>query len=197
MQHWLDDGEPRVLILDALDRDFKAYRRRLDYRDAIDEFSETRNPRGHYIQMARRCVADWGGEMAGPKFRANCRDYASGFFDALVDACPPGSAPINVRGVVDELSLAISANSKAFEGSSLEAAVLQGRRMGISLVLATQRAMRIPSAIRSEITDFLCFNASLERDKEVYEEMGWPEAYEGAQQLRRGECYYINTGMPE
>jgi hypothetical protein len=69
--------------------------------------------------------------------------------------------------------------------------------MGISLVLATQRTMRVPVELRSEITDFVAFNATLDADKEVYQEFGWENAYEEAHTLKRGECYYIDQGMPE
>jgi hypothetical protein len=112
--------------------------------------------------------------------------------DALVAACPPGSPPLNLRLVLDELSLYVGTTIR---GTSFETLVLQGRRMGISMVLATQRAMRIPSEMRSEVTAWLCYHASLERDREVYEEIGWEGAMEEAQTLRRGECFYVDTGM--
>jgi hypothetical protein len=200
LKHWLQSREPRVLVLDPFNRDpphddFGSYRRRVDFQVAIDEFAATRGERpGHYTALRRRVVPTWGHENPdNPKFRSNCRDYGIAFMDALVEACPPGSPPLNVRLVLDELSLYVGTTIR---GSSFETLVLQGRRMGISMVLATQRAMRIPSEMRSEVTDWCCFHASLERDREVYEEIGWENAMDEAPTLGRGVCWYQETGMP-
>lgn len=178
-----------MLVIDAFDRDFAGVRRRVDYRTAIEELRETADAASgdRYVPLRRRVVPTWG---AG----GNCQDWGVDFLDALVAACPPGAAPLNVRLVVDELSLYIRMNIRS---TSFETLVLQGRRMGISLVVATQRTARVPIEMRSEITNFVMFNATLKRDLETYEDFGWPEAESEAPTLKRGECYVVDAGMPE
>jgi hypothetical protein len=197
IQHWINEAEPRLLVLDPFDKDFVGVRRRVDYAEALAEFRETADrgaERGRYIPLRRRIVPSWGHLDPDAKYSGNCRDYAEKFMDAIVEACPPGAPPLNVRLVLDELSLYVGRNIR---GTAFETLVLQGRRMGVSMIVATQRTMRIPVEMRSEVTDMLCFNASLEGDVEVYEEFGMVDAEEVAPSLKRGECYYIPTGMPD
>jgi hypothetical protein len=197
IQKWINEAEPRLLVLDPFDKDFAGIRRRLDYRRAIAELRETADKGAQsdrYIPQRRRIVPEWGHLDPEAKFKGNCRDYADRFMEAVVEACPTGAPPLNIRLVLDELSLYVGRNIR---GTAFETLVLQGRRMGVSMIVATQRTMRIPIEMRSEVTEMLCFHAHLRGDVETYEEFGWEEAETEAKTLRKGECYYINTGMPE
>jgi hypothetical protein len=197
MQRWINRQEPRILVLDPFDKDFAGVRRRVDYHAALAELRETADEgagRNHYVPIRRRIVPDWGSLDTSAKFSGNCRDYADRFLADLVSACPPGAPPLNVRLVLDEISLYVG---RSIRGTAFETLVLQGRRMGISLLVATQRTMRLPVEMRSEITDFVAFHAFMKGDLEVYEEFGIEDAETEAPQLQRGECFYVNTGMPE
>jgi DNA helicase HerA-like ATPase len=198
LQQWLERQEPRVLVLDPFDKDFAGIRRRENYEDALDEFRATADREnlstdaGNYAPLRRRVVPDWGYLDPTAKFRGNARDYADKFMESVVEHAPPGAPPLNLRLVLDELSLYVG---RQIRGTAFETLVLQGRRMGVSLVVATQRTMRIPVEMRSEVTDFIAFNATLQSDLEVYEEFGVPDAYSQAPHLHRGECFYVPTGM--
>lgn len=193
VQHWIQRQEPRILILDPFDKDFPGTRRRLDYQVALQELRQTADEgaeRGdRFVPLRRRVVPDWGYLDPSAKFSGNCRDYAERFMEALIAACPPGEAPLNILLVLDELSLYVG---RQIRGTAFETLVLQGRRMGIRTIVVTQRTNRFPIEMRSEVTEFVAFNASLRQDLEVYEEFGVPE---GAQYLKRGECFYVPMGM--
>lgn len=192
IQRWIQRQEPRLLILDPFDKDFAGTRRRVDYQQAFEELRATADEgdeRGRIVPLRRRVVPEWGHLDPSAKFSGNCRDYAENFMERLVALCPPGDPPLNILLVLDELSLYVG---RQIRGTAFETLVLQGRRMGIRMLVATQRTNRFPIEMRSEVTDFVAFNATLRSDLEVYEEFGVPD---GAQFLKRGECFYVPMGM--
>jgi hypothetical protein len=170
LQHWVEDNDPRILILDYHE-DFPHVRKR-EWRQAIADLAATDGP-------CRRRVVPPIGEAS------NCRDFAEEFFPAIVR----DGGPRNFRLVIDELSLYCpTENLRAQHNKALETLILQGRRYGIGLVVACQRLNRIPGEMHSEATEILVFRTKRPRDLKVLEDWG----LEGdPTSLARGELYII------
>lgn len=157
--------EPRVLVLDPFE-DFRAIRRRLTVERALEDLAEGKPCR-------RRIVPPFGGDTKAwaRSFFAACRAELR---DCLL--------------VLDEISL----YSETKAPDDLEALLLQGRRIGVRTLLASQRLVTVPVEARSACTELVLFQQTGPLDLDQVERWtATKDAAEAAPKLGPWECLVV------
>lgn len=155
--------EPRVLILDPFD-DFKNVPA-VELDDAFDELDE--------FPVCRRRIV--------PPIDHTSREFANDFFERSINELR------DCLLVLDEITLWSSSNAPG----ALQTLVLQGRRLGIRMIVACQRISLVPGVILSESTDLVMFRMSRPRDIHVASEWSDDETAERLRSLELGMCVHV------
>ena len=173
---YIDEDEPRVLGLDPFG-DFRGLSWPTEDRTSSSEALEDM---AYYQRFCRRRIC--------PPFGASSRDWAEDFFVECVD----GEHPLtDALLVLDEITLWTLPR----ESAALQKLVLQGRRLGIRMVVCCQRVSLIPGVFLSECTDLVVFRMTRPRDLDVIDD--WASSHhEGrlsdiAPRLDIGECVVV------
>jgi hypothetical protein len=166
LRRYVENREPRVLALDPFG-DFRGLMRTSSENAAID-----------LIQYATACR-----RRLVPPIRGS-RTWSEKLFDRLGDR----GAPADYLLVLDEITLW----SQKKETEPLERLVLQGRRLGIRLLVACQKVALVPDVLLSEATQLVVFHVSRPRDIDVLNE--WDDGLgDAARELPPRRCIYIDV----
>jgi hypothetical protein len=163
IQTYLRSDEPRVLALDPF-ADLRGLRLCETPEDAVDELNE-------YPTACRRRLE--------PPIGDDSQEYAHDVFGLLIDEHVK-----NYLLVLDEVTLW----TERVATKRLKTLCLQGRRLGVRLLVACQQLSLVPGIFLSEATDIVVFSTHRPRDLEVLEEWGGPELAEGANRLPEHEA---------
>jgi hypothetical protein len=168
MREHIETREPRVLLLDPFN-DFQTIVESPSVEDALDDMA-------YWKTACRRRVVTPIGE--------DSHDFAERVFADIVD----GPVPLrNSLLVLDEITLHSEFRAK----QSLKTLILQGRRLGIKMLVACQRLALIPDVMLSEATELVCFRFSRPRDLFVLETWSDRETAETCRQLTVGRCIVV------
>jgi hypothetical protein len=167
MEHYVAAGEPRVFVIAARDEGFPRVRRRLDWRQSLEEM-----------------------EAGGPLWRkyvipkeVPSAEFAEEFFEAALVQLE------DCLIVIEEAPHLIE--NPDIRRSPLERIILQGRNDGVRIMAGAQRLNRLPTAMRSEATEIVMFRAKFPEDLDIYRSWGFDDAREVGPHLGRGQCYVI------
>lgn len=163
ISHYIDVREPRTFILDPFN-DFGKFTRSPTLESGLIDMVTSKNG-----PCVRRVV---------PPINEDSYAYAENFFQYAIS---------NLRDcliVMDEMTMW----SGAHETENFRKLVLQGRRLRLRMLLATQRLSLLPGVALSESTEMCFFRLRRPRDLFVVKE--WANAQVSAQvsQLNQGEC---------
>lgn len=118
-----------------------------------------------------------------PPIGDGSRDYAEDFFSSCVEDLE------DCLLVLDEITLW----SGPVASKALETLVLQGRRLGIRIIVACQRISLVPGVILAEATDIVLFHMSRPRDLKVAAEWSDKETASRLRALEIGQCFHCIT----
>ena len=149
--------EPRVLALDPFD-DLRGLQLVETPEDAIDGLAQ--------YDVCRRRLR--------PSIGDDSREYADDLFSMLVE-----DGVKDYLLVLDEVTLWTARN----QGRALQTLVLQGRRLGVRMLVACQQLSLVPGVFLSECTTLVVFSTHRPRDLDVLEEWGGAELREIAARL--------------
>jgi hypothetical protein len=171
MRSYIETREPRVLMFDPFG-DFKSLRLRVDPFVALSEMHFERGAIRRRIQ---------------PPITEESRGYATDVFAEMIDP----SSDFSVRNVLlglDEMSLWSTRN----ESATLATLILQGRRIGIRIIVGCQRIALVPGVMLSEMTTLILFKMTRPRDLETVAEWAGYEVAEMCPKLQIGQCLSVN-----
>jgi hypothetical protein len=160
-REYLKLREPRVLALDPFG-DFSM--------PCVDEdraFEDLRH------RAARRSIC--------PPINRTSRDWATDFFERCIDELR------DCLLVLDEITLWSQVYTA---GSPLEVIVLQGRRLGIRLIVISQKIALVPDVMKTEATDLVLFRTTRPTDLETAAKWTSPQVARRLRDLGMGECIH-------
>ncbi len=170
MRGYLERCEPRVLALDPFN-DFRAVRRAPDIETALQDLDF-----GVGNEPCRRRLC--------PPIGDDSQSYADALFTAAIDGDPPLRECLLA---LDEMTLW----SESRETVALRTLVLQGRRLGIRMLVACQRISLVPGVLLSECTELVIYRTTRPRDLDVLREWAGRDVSEMASKLTVGECMVL------
>lgn len=164
----LETREPRVLVFDPFE-DFGSIIRSPTIDDALDDMA-------YWPSACRRRIV--------PPIGDDSQEYAEDVFAKIIE----GETPLrNCLLVLDEITLW----SRFQAGQRLKTLILQGRRLGIKMLVACQRLALVPDVMLSEATELVAFQFSRPRDLEVLEKWSDRHTAELCRNLGTGQCVVV------
>ena len=170
----IEDREPRILLFDPFD-DFKA----IAVSPTIDEALYDLN---YWPEACRRRII--------PPIGDDSLDFAEDVFARLIEGTPEtgNQGTRNVLIGLDEIGLW----SKFQPSKRFITLIRQGRRLGIKMLIASQRLAEVPAALLSEATEIVAFKFTRPRDLEVLEFWSDSQTAGLCRNLSVGECILLS-----
>jgi hypothetical protein len=168
MREYLRVLEPRVFALDPFN-DFPSIQRCFSVQEGFDDLEENAACRRRFVPTINN-----GTRPFGDAFFRRVFDSERGLRDCLL--------------CLDEITLW----SGSHETESLQKLILQGRRIGIRLLVACQRIQLVPQVMLSEMTHLVIFSTTRPRDLDVIEEWGGRSYSEIAPHLKVGQSLLLS-----
>lgn len=166
LRGFIETREPRVFALDPFN-DFVGIRARLSWEDALDDLEDG-------TPCRRRVI---------PPINTGTRRYAEEFFQAALERLR------NCLVLLDEATLWSAPQAS----ETLQALILQGRRMGLRMAVGCQRIALVPGIMLSECTQMALFRMRRPRDIETVAEWTDHTVASDCRTLNVGQCQYIGT----
>jgi hypothetical protein len=169
MKMRLEEREPRVFVFDPFD-DFKD----IALADSVDEALIDME---YWPGACRRRIV--------PPIGDDSMVYAEDVFSRIIE----GGHPLrNALLCLDEISLW----SQFQPTKRLKTLIQQGRRLGIKMLVASQRLADVPQTILSEATEIVAFRFTRPRDLEVLEKWSDSETRKACQSLPAYHCVLLS-----
>lgn len=168
IRHYIETREPRILALDPFE-DFDNILESENISDALNDMA-------HWETACRRRIV--------PSIGDDSQEFADSVFRQIIEGDPPLRDSLLL---LDEITLWSEYRAR----KALKTLIFQGRRLGIRMLVASQRLALVPDAMLSEATHMVLFKFVRPRDLDVLENWTDRETAEICRNLEPHKCLLV------